>query len=189
MTAPSSRSILSLLLVLGVSLIAAGCVPLGTQTTRNDSRYPDTRRASTRAERVIHSRVSRDANRFVQSLDRVLRLNRRQEDRIARLLTDRAYDRVRRVRRVRSRDQNRAYPFPRRTAERAERSTRDWWRDADKRIERELDRRQRRVYRDIIRAQERSTRRADRDRHRGRRDDRGRYDDRRRGDDDDDDDG
>ena len=158
MIAPTYRPTLSILLLVGASLLAAGCVPIGTQTTRNDRRYPDTRRTSTRAERVIYSRVSQDANRYVRSLDRALRLDRRQEQRITQLLTDRAYDRVRRVR---SRDRDRAYPFPRRAAER---STQAWWRDADRRIERELDRRQRRVYKDIIREYERSARRDDRNR-------------------------
>lgn len=156
MTIPTSRSTLSLLLLVGISLIAAGCVPLGTQTTRNDRRYPDTRGTSTRAERVIYSRVSQDANRYVRSLDRALRLNRQQEDRITRLLADRAYDQVRR-----SRDRNRAYPFPRRADDRA---TEKWWRDADKRIERELNRQQKRVYKDMTRQYERSARRDNRDR-------------------------
>ena len=157
----SSRFTLSLLLLVGASLIAAGCAPLGIENRRDDrrypdARYPDSRRTTTRAEQVIYSRVSQDANRYVRSLDRTLRLDRRQEQRIAQLLTDRAYDDVRR-----SRDRNRAYPFPRRAADRA---TEKWWRNADKRIERELNRQQKRVYKDMTRQYERSARRDDRNR-------------------------
>lgn len=153
MTALRPRLTLSLLLLVGGSLLASGCVPLGTQTRRDDRRYPDPRR-TTRGEAVIYTRISQDANRYVRSLDRTLRLNRRQEQRISQLLADRAYDQVRRTR-----ARERAYPFPRRAADRA---TEKWWRSADKRIARELNRQQKRVYKDIARDYERSARRDDR---------------------------
>ena len=160
MIAPTYRLTLSLLLLFGASLVAAGCVPLGVENPRTDRRYPDARypdtRRSTRTERVIYSRASSDANRYVRSIDRRLRLDRRQEERISRLLADRAYDQVRRTN---ARD--RAYPFPRRAADRA---TEKWWRDADRRIERELNRQQKRVYKDMTREYERSARRDDRNR-------------------------
>ena len=167
MIAPTYRFTLSLLLLVGAGLIASGCLPLGIEDPRTDRRYPDSRypdrypdsrypdsRRTSRAERVVYSRVSNDADRYVRSIDRALRLDRRQEQRIARLLSDRAF---REVRSKRSRDV--AYPFPRRAADRA---TAKWWRDADRRIERELDRRQRRIYKDMTRQYERSARRDDR---------------------------
>lgn len=152
MTTTTHRFVLPLLLFVGIGVIASGCMPVGA-TTRNERRYPDSRRAPSRAERVIYTRVANDADRYVRTLDRSLRLNRRQEQRIVEMLSDRAYDRVRRTR---TRDRDRAYPFPRRFDDRA---TRDWWRDADRGIERELNRRQRAVYRDLVREYER---RADR---------------------------
>lgn len=137
-----------LLFVLGFGLLAAGCMPLGFPTRSSDSRYPDSRRAPSRTEAAVYARVSNDADRYVRGLDRALRLDRRQERRLHDLLTDRAYDRVRRTH---ARDRNRAYPFPRRAGDRYNRS---WWRSTDRQIERVLDRRQKRVHRDLVRGRD-----------------------------------
>lgn len=126
------------------SLLSAGCVPIGT--TQRSERYP--RRPPARIEhgvvdRAFRGRIARDADQYVRRLDRVLRLNRRQERRIHQILSDRAYDRIRRVR---ARDWERVYPFPR--SER--RATRDWWEQTDRRIARVLNRRQRARYADLV---------------------------------------
>lgn len=173
MSATISRT--SFLLLFAFGLLAAGCLP--TNTVRHDRRVPEGRHASHRTDRRANAQLARDARHHVRELDRVLRLDRRQERRIEHLLTDRASDRLRRTR---ARDWQRANPFPRRFDDRA---TRDWWHHTDKRIERELDRRQRRVYRDLVRYAEQRARRG---RYRDQRGNRHRdYDDRRRGDDDD----
>ncbi|MEM1044137.1 MAG: hypothetical protein AAGI91_16120 [Bacteroidota bacterium] len=152
------------MLFLVFGLAAAGCVP-GSATVRYDHRGPAARHALPRAEHRARARVSRDARRHVRELDRVLRLDRRQERRIALLLTDRAVDRLRRTS---PRNWSRANPFPRRYADR---STWAWWHRTDRRIERELDVRQRRLYREVVRRSEyRARRQADRydDGYRGR---------------------
>lgn len=138
-----------------VALLIGGCSTFGHQARFPDARLPDTRRAPDvrRAGTAVHTRAARDADRYVQVLDRQLRLNRSQERRIHRLLTDRAYDRV--ARRS-ARDQARTYPFPRRVEDRHNRS---WWRSTDRQIERLLDRRQKRIYRDIVRSFERAPQR------------------------------
>lgn len=148
---------LVLLLSVGAATLTAGCMPLGTtrypDSRRPDARYPDTRRypdaqryPDTRtAQRAIYTRAARDADRYVRALDREIGLDRRQERRIRDLLADRAYDRVARKAR---RDRDRYYPFPRRAADRRNRS---WWSNTDRKIERLLDRRQRHAYRDVVR--------------------------------------
>lgn len=133
-----------ILFLFALGLVATGCVPI--HSTQRSDRYP--RRPPTRVERVavdraVRARIARDADRYVRRLDRVLRLNRRQEQRIHRLLAERAYDRVRRTR---ARNWERAYPFPR--SER--RATRDWWAKTDRRIARVLNRRQRARYADLF---------------------------------------
>lgn len=130
-------------LLLTFVLLAAGCVP--TEATRHDRRHPGPHRTSSRAERTMRVRIARDADRYVRELDRHLRLNARQEQRLAHVLADRAYDRVHRTR---ARDRDRAYPFPRRHNDRY---TRDWWHQMDRSIERALSHRQRAVYRDLVR--------------------------------------
>jgi hypothetical protein len=149
------------LLVFVLSLLAAGCIPI--QSTQRDDRYP--RRPPARIDNVVvdrafRGRIAHDAPRYGRRLDRVLRLNRRQEQRIHRILSERAYDRVRHAR---ARDWERVYPFPR--SER--RATRDWWIRTDRRIARELNRRQRARYADLF--YDRYDRRRDRPRghHRG----------------------
>ena len=134
----------SILVLFALSLLAAGCVPL--QPTQRSERYP--RRPPPRTERVavdraVRGQIARDADRYVRSLDRALRLDRRQEQRIARILSERTYDLVRHTR---ARDWERAYPFPR--SER--RATRDWWNRTDRRIARVLDRRQRARYEALV---------------------------------------
>ena len=152
----SSLRILSLFLL---AALVGGCTTFGypsryPDTRYPDSRYPDTRRApdARRAAAAVHARTARDAERYVEALDRRLRLNRRQERRIHRLLTDRAFDRVARHR---GRDAARAYPFPRRVEDRHNRS---WWRSTDRQVERHLNGHQRRAYRDYVRAYERGQR-------------------------------
>lgn len=150
-----------------LALLVAGCSTFGYPTRYPDSRYPDPRRApdTRRAGAAVHVRVAQDADRYVQVLDRRVRMNQNQERRIHRLLTERAFERV--ARRS-SRDQARYYPFPRRTDDRHNRS---WWKSTDRQIERVLDRRQRRVHRDLVRSFERGgyrDRDGDRGRNRGR---------------------
>ena len=158
---------LALLVFVAAGALAAGCTPTGA-TRYPDSRYPDSRRPDARypdrypdsrrypdARRTspaVYARVTSDADRYVRSLDRRLRLDRRQERLIRDLLADRAYDRV--ARRSR-RDAERYYPFPRRAEDRR---NRDWWRSTDRKIERVLDRRQRRIYRDMLQDRERAHR-------------------------------
>lgn len=159
---------LALLLFVGAGALATGCTPTGAarypDSRRPDARYPDTRRypdarrypdtrraPGTRGSRAaVYTRVAGDADRYVRTLDRQLRLDRQQERRIHNLLTDRAYDRVARKS---SRDRERYYPFPRRAEDRR---NSDWWRSTDRQIERVLNRRQRQAYRDVVRAQDRT---------------------------------
>ena len=133
-----------LLFLLTLGFVMAGCVPI--HTTQRDDRYP--RRPPARIDNVVvdrafRGRIAHDADRYVRRLDRMLRLNRRQEQRIHRILSERTYERVRRTR---ARDWERVYPFPR--SER--RATRDWWVQTDRRIARVLNRRQRARYADLF---------------------------------------
>ncbi|MGB3542134.1 hypothetical protein [Rubrivirga sp.] len=147
-----------LLLALAASLV--GCVGL-EELYRQADRFPTDRRYDERGY------DNRGVDRYVREVDRAVRLDRRQEERVRDVLYDRSYrfeDRYRRSR-VES-------PFPRRA--RASREVDRFWNDTDRAIERQLRGRQRREYR-------RFTQRFERDRDR-------RYDRRdRRGDDDDDD--
>lgn len=147
-----------------LALLLAGCSTFGHQTRYPDSRYPDTRRAPDirRAGTAVHTRTARDAERYVQTLDRRLRLNQAQERRIHALLTERAYDRVARRN---GRDQARYYPFPRRADDRHNRS---WWKSTDRQIERVLNNQQRRVHRDLVRSYERGPQDRNRGHNRGR---------------------
>ncbi len=138
MPVPTVRS--ALLPFLAFGLLAAGCLPTAS-TVRYDRRVPTARHAAHRAPSRPDARAAHDARRYVRDLDRTLRLDWRQEDRIERLLTERATEYLRYSRVP-------ASPFPRRYDDRA---TRAWWRDTDRRIERELDHRQRRAYRDLVR--------------------------------------
>lgn len=144
-----------------IALLLGGCMTFGHQSRYPDSRYPDSRRAPDvrRTSTAVHTRITRDAERYVQTMDRRLRLDRNQERRIRALLTDRAYERVARRN---GRDQARYYPFPRRTDDRHNRS---WWKSTDRQIERVLNNQQQRAHRDFVRSYERG--RQDRNRGRG----------------------
>ena len=126
---------LFLLATLAVSVAGCGSI---------DSLYREAERAGSRAygDRYGTSRdVRRGAERYVDQVDRAVRLDRRQERRVYDLLEDRA---------VRyARDRRSASPFPRRA--RQSRDADRFWRDADRRIERVLDRRQRDRYRRFTR--------------------------------------
>lgn len=139
------------LLVLAV--VAAGCATTVYDTRYPDRRYPDRRQPDTR--RVDHrtsryyQHVEGDVRAYVRTLDRHLRLDRRQQQRIQRLLGERTY---RLLDRTRPREHARVYPFPRRTDHRyRDTATERWWRTLDAQIERTLDRRQRDAYRSITR--------------------------------------
>ena len=145
---------LFLLAVLAVSV--AGCSSIDDlyrQAERAGSRTTDGRYSDSRDLR-------RDVDRYVRSVDRAVRLDRRQERRVFELLEDRAYRYASRGRY--DRDRRAASPFPR-TA-RPSRDAERFWRDADRRIERVLDRRQRDRYRDFTRRFEDRRNRRDRDR-------------------------
>ncbi len=88
--------------------------------------------------------LRRDVGDYVRSVDRAVDLDRRQADRIANLLEDRAARAS-----TRGRYGVDAYPFPRRA--RASSEVQRFWRDADRRIERVLGRRQRDAYRRFVR--------------------------------------
>lgn len=153
-----------------VAVSLSGCVGLDDlyrDVERWDprSRYPDSR-----TDRY-DSDVRRDVDRYLRDVDRAVRLDRRQEQDIGRLLEDRAYDFTRRGRS----DRYYETPFPR--GRDASREVQRWWNDTDRAIERRLDRRQRDDYRRFVR-------RFDDRRSRDRRDDR--WDRRDRDDDDDD---
>ena len=82
-------------------------------------------------------------------LDRHLRLDRRQQQRIQRVLGERTY---RLLDRTRPRDHAYVYPFPRRQDRRYEDAPTDrWWRSVDSEIEHTLTRRQREAYRTLTR--------------------------------------
>lgn len=134
-------------LLAALAVLAAGCAPYSIGREGHHRR--------TRTERVVHRtparaavyrRVPNDARQYTRQLDRALRLNRRQEQAIERLLVDRT---VALLDRTNPRLHARVYPFPRQRAD--SREARRWWRDTDRRIERVLDKRQRRVYRDAAR--------------------------------------
>ena len=133
--------------LIGLAVSVVGCGSI-------DSLYREAERAGNRAyndrygDRSSTSRdVRRGAERYVDRVDRAVRLDRRQERRVYDLLEDRA---VRYASRGRyDRDRSGASPFPRRA--RQSRDADRFWRDADRRIERVLDRRQRDRYRRFTR--------------------------------------
>ncbi|MEM1116868.1 MAG: hypothetical protein AAGJ11_10215 [Bacteroidota bacterium] len=127
--------------LLVVAAALAGCVSfdqLYREAERQSGRwFPDSRRANV-------SEIRRDVRDYVRDVDRAVRLDARQAERIERRLEDRTYDLL-----TRRRDYGAsAYPFPR--ERRASREVRDWWRATDRDIERELGDRQRRDYRRFV---------------------------------------
>lgn len=116
-------------------------------------------------------RIDRDVRRYVGMVDRQVRLGRRQERMVNRLLRDRSY---RLLERTHPADRRYVYPFPRRDYRSMNSTQREFWRDVDRRIERSLTRGQARRYRNaVVRTEVRRRPHVDR----GDRDDR---DDRRR---------
>lgn len=122
-------------------------------------------------------RVDRDVSRYVGMVDRQVRLDRRQERAINRLLRDHSY---RLLERTHPSDRRYVYPFPRRNYRSMNAAQREFWRDVDRRVERSLTQRQARRYRRaIVRADDRRGSHVDRgdwddrdDRRRDRRSDR-----------------
>ena len=135
------------LLLLAIAAVSLpGCVGLDDlyrDVERWDprSRYPDSR-----TDRY-DTDVRRGADRYLRDVDRAVRLDRRQEQDIGRLLEDRAYDFTRRG--GYDRDRYAESPFPR--GRDASREVERWWDDTDRAIERRLDRRQRDEYRRFVR--------------------------------------
>lgn len=148
------------LILLALAASLTGCVGL-EELYRQGERLPSERRSGDRGydNRGYDGRGdTRGADRYLNDLDRAVRLDRRQEERVRELLYDRVY-------RFEDRSRGGRYesPFPRRA--RPSREVDRFWRDTDRAIERQLNRGQRRDY-------ERFTDRYRRDR--DRRDDRGR---------------
>ena len=129
--------------------LLAGCVGVDQLYRDVERRLPDWL-PDTRTGRYDAADVRRDVDRYVDDVDRAVRLDRRQADDVARLLEDRTYDLLERGRRDdRYGDRYGAdYPFPR---ARASRDLDRWWDDADRAIERVLDGRQRDAYRRFVR--------------------------------------
>ena len=92
-------------------------------------------------------RVDRDVRRYVGMVDRQVRLDRRQERMVDRLLRDRSY---RHLERTHPADRRYVYPFPRRDYRSMNSAQREFWRDVDRRIERSLTRGQARRYRNAV---------------------------------------
>ena len=178
-----------LLPALAFLVLLGGCSVYGYEDIFRDrypgDRYPYPDRRDGRTSRY-YDRVDGDVYRYTRTVQQEVGLDRRQAERVDRLLRDRTYDLLERTSSYRH---NEVYPFPRRYDRERNRAVRSWWASTDRRIERELSREQRRRYEYLVEG-----RRYDRDRRyrddryrspRGRTYDR---DDRyRRGDDDDDD--
>lgn len=176
------RRPIPLLSVLTLLVLLGGCSLYGYEDIFRDrypgDRYPYPDRRDDRMSRY-YDRVDEDVYRYTRTVQQEVGLDRRQADRIDRLLRDRTYDLLERTSSYRH---NEVYPFPRRYDRERNRTVRSWWASTDRRIERELSRDQRRRYEYLV---EGRRYRDDRYRRpRGRTYDRdGRY---RRGDDDDD---
>lgn len=125
-------------------------------------------------------RLDRDVRRYVRTVDRQVRLDRRQERAVDRLLRDHSY---RLLERTHPADRQYVYPFPRSHYRTMNSAQREFWRDVDRRIERSLTRGQTRRYRNaVVRVDDRQgphVDRGDRDDRDDRRDRRDRRRDRR----------
>lgn len=147
--------------ILAVAFLASGCATYGLENI-----YRTTGSGGHRHQ------VDRDVDRYVAQVDRNIRLNRRDERAINRLLRDRTHQFIERMR---PEDRRYAYPFPRRSERSMNRAEYDFWRDADRAIERRLPRVQARRYAALTSGRDgyergRSDRHAKRDRRgRGRR--------------------
>ena len=91
-------------------LVGIGCSTTYGQGTVYDRRVPDYRRGDRHQSRY-YDRLHHDVREYVQVMDRRLRLDQRQQQRIHRLLDDRA---GRLLDRTHPRDHAYVYPFPRR---------------------------------------------------------------------------
>lgn len=182
------RRTIPLFSVLAFLVLLGGCSLYSYEDIFRD-RYPDDRypypdRRDGRMSRY-YDRMDEDVYRYTRTLQQEVGLDRRQAERIDRVLRDRTYDLLARTP---SRRHNEIYPFPRRYGNERNRAVRSWWASTDRQVERHLSRDQRRRYDDLVRGRryDRNGRYED-DRYRsprGRTYDRdGRY---RRGDDDDD---
>ena len=153
------------LTLLTLAVVAVGCStgygqgPIYDRRYPDDRRYPNERRYPDDRRSGYYNRVQHDVNEYVRHLDRNLRLERRQAQRIQRLLDERT---VRLLERTRPYDHRRVYPFPRRTDRRQDPVVDRWWRDTDRQLERQLDRWQRDEYRYMTRQYEDRYRRDDR---------------------------
>jgi len=133
-----------LLLFTFVAVSLSGCVGLGLDDLYRDVERWDPRTSDSRTDRYDRD-VRRDVDRYLRDVDRAVRLDRRQEQEIGRILEDRAYDFTRRY----DRDRYVESPFPRDRV--SSREAERWWDDTDRAIERRLERRQRDAYREFVR--------------------------------------
>ena len=125
------------LAVLGALVFASGCVlDPAAILGGDDYRYPDNRR-----DRAYDRRVERDVETYVRFMDRELRLDRRQERAVYRVLADRT---------ERALYSRRFYPYPRFGGPQT-RAKRNWWRSTDNALRRHLTRRQWDRYRNEVR--------------------------------------
>lgn len=127
-----TASFRALPLLLVAMLVLSGCAVYGADIMHR-------RPAPERAAGPSPNRVERDVRAYVRHLDRELKLNRRQERSIERVLLDRT-DHL--MRTTRAPERNRVYPFPRRYDEYSNRGTMRFWQLADRDVERVLTRRQ-----------------------------------------------
>lgn len=139
-----------LLLFAFVAVSLSGCLGLGLDDLYRDVERWDPRTSDSRTDRY-DTDVRRDVDRYLRDVDRAVRLDRRQEQEIGRILEDRAYDFTRRGRYDRDRYVDSPFPRGRTSSREVER----WWDDTDRAIERRLQRRQRDDYREFVRRYDR----------------------------------
>ena len=138
-----TRSILPLSALAGLVLLT-GCASYGYGPYGRTGDYGDYRRAPDYDGRYgrtsdYRRNVERDANAYVNDLDRYLRISNREERAIRDLLVRRTYQLLDQTSYGR---QGGVYPFPRRAGR-----ARSWWSQVDRDIERILDRRYHEPYR------------------------------------------
>lgn len=135
------RSVSVTLSVVAVALLASGCTAYTYSDIFDAAVYGPHRSRN-------YDRVHDDARRHVRYLDRELRLDRRQAERIHRILVDRTY---RLLDQTRPRDHRYVYPFPRRFDRDQPSVTRRWWARTDRSVASVLSRRQKEWYREMVR--------------------------------------
>lgn len=136
----------SLLALALLAALAAGCMPYTIEGRHHRARTERVAHRPPARSAALYRRVPADARQHARQLGRALRLDRRQERAVERLLVERT---AALLEGTSPRLHALVYPFPRLRAE--SREARRWWRETDRRIERVLDRRQRRAYRDALR--------------------------------------